>query len=444
MRTRTAAAVSIVLVSLGNPVSAQSPVERIAQAERYVDQAEGLALTDAIARAIEQEPLLRAARAQLDSVRGLAVQAELRPNPSVSFERREEPAGTDNLTMVGVEWPLDLFRKSARVDVAAREAAAAEREFEDRARLLAADVRDRYGAAAAAARDLAVLDDVIRTVGMRRDLLAARVEQGASPPLERDLVQVELQRFEALRALQAGRTDAAMFELKRVLGMRPDAALRIRDSLEDLVHGAAAGVAAGSDDGPGVGAGQRPDVLAAEARVAAAAARVERASQSGRLDMSVFGTYMRMDAGFPQQGISPDGGLERVRGVFHYVSAGARITLPLRNRNQGEVLAARADRDAAGATRDAARLQAETEVAVARARDAATQRALQAYDRDARTMARQNLTVIQQSHELGRLTALDVLAEQRRYLEFEQAYTETLRAAYEARAALRRAVGDVR
>jgi hypothetical protein len=39
---------------------------------------------------------------------------------------------------------------------------------------------------------------------------------------------------------------------------------------------------------------------------------------------------------------------------------------------------------------------------------------------------------------------LDVLTEQRRYLDVERAYTDVLREAYEARQSLRAAMGEVR
>ena len=41
----------------------------------------------------------------------------------------------------------------------------------------------------------------------------------------------------------------------------------------------------------------------------------------------------------------------------------------------------------------------------------------------------QNLAVVGQSHELGRVTVFEILAERRRYLDVERAYTEVLRAA---------------
>ena len=75
----------------------------------------------------------------------------------------------------------------------------------------------------------------------------------------------------------------------------------------------------------------------------------------------MFGMYMRMDAGFPQQGFSPSGALERVRGVFHYWSAGATVTLPIASRNQGNVAVAEAERTGAAAQLEAARLTAQAE-----------------------------------------------------------------------------------
>ena len=151
---------------------------------------------------------------------------------------------------------------------------------------------------------------------------------------------------------------------------------------------------------------------------------------------------MRMDAGFPQRGFAPDGGLERVRGQFNYWSAGAMLTIPVLNRNQGEVAVARAERTGAAAAYDAARLAAEAELASARARDERAREAVKIYGAGAQALARQNLTVVGQSYELGRVTVFEVLAERRRYLDVERAYTEALRAAYEARTALNRALGE--
>jgi outer membrane protein, heavy metal efflux system len=401
-----------------------------------------MSLEQAIALAIEQEPSLRAARSQVEVAQGTKLQASLRPNPSVSFERREEAGGTDNLTTIGVEWPLDLFRRSGRVAVADREITTVQLAVADRERVLAADVRTRYGDVLATIRDLALFDEIVAATQNQFDLLRSRVEQGASPPLERDLLDVELRRVQADRLLQTARTEAAVFELKRVLGMKADATLTVRDTFEAVVQRESAAATQVRDISTTVE--QRADVREAAARIETAVAKIDRAQSEGRFDVSLFGNYMRMDAGFPQRGFAPDGGLERVRGQFNYWSAGAMVTIPVLNRNQGQVAVAHAERTGAAAAHDAAQLAAEAEVASARARDERAREAVKIYGVGAQTLARQNLAVIGQSYELGRVTVFEVLAERRRYLDLERAYTEALRAAYEARTALNRALGEGR
>lgn len=442
MTRRIALSVLIATLLTGVSSSAQSPGGQAPLAGRFVDPVNGLSLEQAIARAIEHEPSLRAVRSQVEVAQGTKMQASLRPNPSVSFERREEPGGTDNLTTVGIEWQLDLFRRDGRIAVADREVATARLGVADRERTLAADVRTQYGDVLATIRDLTLLDEIVAATQNQFDLLRSRVEQGASPPLERDLLDVELRRVRADRLLQAGRTETAVFELKRVLGMKADATLTVRDSFADLVQRESA--VAPPFRNMSTTVEQRADVREAAARIETAVAKIDRAESQGRFDVSLFANYMRMDSGFPQRGFTSDGGLERVRGQFNYWSAGAMLTVPVMNRNQGEVAVARAERTGAAAIYDAARLAAEAELASARARDERAREAVKLYGAGAQALARQNLTVVGQSYELGRVTVFQVLAERRRYLDVERAYTEALRAAYEARTALTRALGDGR
>lgn len=433
MSVRVIAALFFTIVGLASTnVSAQT-------AGSFVDPVAGLSLDQAIARALAQEPSLRATRTTIDVARGMQVQAGLRKNPSVSTEFRGEPSGTDNQTMINVEWPLDLFRRDGRVAVADRELLAAEHAVADRERLLAADVRARFGEALIAVRDLTVLDALVDASRRQLDLLRARVESGASPPLERDLVDVEVRRLNADRSLQIGRVERAIYELKRVLGASPADPLRLADSLEDVVSrdSAVAPAAAAPEE-------RRPDVREAAALVAVADAKIDRAEREGRFDMTLFAGYTRMDSSFSQFGLSSAGTPERVHGLFNYVSGGVTMTLPMFNRNQGEVAVARAERVGALAMQEAASLSASAEISAARSLDQRAHEAVRLYGADARDLARQNLSVVRQSYELGRTTIFEVLAEQKRYLDLERGYTETLRAAYEARTALGRALGETR
>ena len=405
----------------------------------YVDARDGLGLDDAIRRALEREPGIRGARTEVDIARGLRQQAGLRPNPTLSFEHRAEPGGTDRLTTVGVEWPLDLWRRQGRIATADREIAAIEFAVTDRERMLAAEVRDRYGAAAAAARDVQVAEDLVATSERHLALVRARAEAGATPPLQADLIEVELRRLQAEHLLAVGRANAMLVRLKQSLGMAPEEPLLLRATLEDL---AAANLTDATTATPSTIA--RADVRQAEARIATAEARLDQARREGRLDVSVFGNYMRMDAGFPQLGFTALGTVERVRGQFNYLAAGAMLTVPLFNRNQGQVAAAQAERSGAVARHQAAELGARAEVAAARARESLARRAVALYSNDIRTLARQNLDVVNQTFELGRATVFDVLTERRRYLEIEQGYTNALREAWEAHADLKRALGELK
>ena len=438
MKTQHAAAVLLVYVFAFASISAAQPAASSRMSDRFIDARSGLSLDDAVRQTVEREPTLRSARADVDAAQGRRRQATLRPNPTLSLEQRQEPAGSDNQTMTQVEWPLDLFRRPSRIAVASRMIDVRERALDDRTRLLIGEVRERYGDAAAAVRDLGLADDAVELVSRQFDLLRQRASEGSVPLLERDQLEVELRRSEAERLLAAGRAEASLIALKKAIGLPMDAHMQLRDRLENLISAATAG-----DLGSLTAetASQRPDVRMADAEVKLTEARVADALAQARFDVTLFGGYMRMDAGFPQFGLDHLGGHVPIHGVFHYVTAGAMVTMPLRNRNQGEIAAARAEHAGAEARLEAVRLTAQADVAAADVQDAASRRAL-AVTGSVVELAARNLDVVRQAHELGRTSATDVLVEQRRYLDVERAHTTTMKAAYDAQVALMLARGE--
>ena len=402
---------------------------------QVVPAGDGVSLAQAIAIALTREPATRAARAEVEVARGMKLQAGLRANPTVSLERREEPGGTDTFTDIGIEWPLELFRRAPREAVADAEVTVAEHEEADVRRRVAGDVAAAYGEVAASVRELAVTDEVLAAAMKQLELLRARAAEGAIPALDRDMVDVEVRKIQAERMVQAGRSDRALVRLKRLLGMQPDSPLRVTQSLEELAPGDGEGNAKVS---------ARPDILASEARVRVEEQRLVAGRNEARPDVSVFGSYMRMDAGFPQRGFNAGGGPERVRGQFNYFTVGAMVTVPLWNRQQGSLAAATAAREGAEARLEAARLSAASEVAEARVWHEQARNAVSLYQDGIRPLARRNLETVRETYQLGRATVFDVLAEQRRYLDAERAYTEALADAYASRVSLSRAIGAIR
>ena len=63
------------------------------------------------------------------------------------------------------------------------------------------------------------------------------------------------------------------------------------------------------------------------------------------------------------------------------------------------------------------------------------------YEAGVRDIARRNLDIVRRSYELGRGSLLDVIGEQRRYLEIETAFTTVLKDLYDAYVEIERAVG---
>ncbi|MGE5836556.1 MAG: TolC family protein, partial [Acidobacteriota bacterium] len=439
-------ATGLLLVAANVAVADAQPPGQSESTNRYVDDAHGLTIDDLVALALEKAPSILASRARVEVARGDLVQAGLRPNPSASFEWRDEVGGVDNQSLVGMSWPLDLTRRDGRTNVARQQVVGAERIESDRERELAATVRRQAGHLLAAVRQLAVRESLSNAARQTRDLLAARAESGAGPPLDRDVGEVEWRRAEADLARQRAETDVALAELKALVGLPPESSLLLREGLEAMVgRGPVAGVPIELDAAAIARAmNTRPDVQAAESQIALAIARTDLLRREARPEVSVVGSYMRMDAGFPQFGLTAAGEPVPIRDVFHNVSFGAMVTVPWRNRQQGAIAASTAAETAARQEREALRLSVAAEIEAARVREEQARRVWEIYSGGLRDLALKNLEVTRESHRLGRATLVEVLAETRRYLEVETAYTDALLGILNARIALANALGVVR
>jgi cobalt-zinc-cadmium efflux system outer membrane protein len=398
--------------------------------------AQPLTVEDVVAQAMVEHPELLALRAEQDAATGRLRQAGLRPNPTLDLGF-QKALGPDNNAMVGVTLPLDLNgRKNGRVGVAEREIEVRRAHIAERERRLRADVRMKAGEALAVQRALETLGQVLAANRRALGVVRHRVQGGAAPPLDESLQLLEVNRLEASEVALRGRLDVLGLQLRAVaglpagppIGVRGDlAAVPARIDAEQAVREAILG---------------RPDLAVVRADAAMAAARVRKEEAEGRWDASVNVGYQRQDFGFDLQGVTASGSTRPIQDVFHYFGAGVSIILPVRNRNQGNIEAARAEVRAAERRQDLIDRIIRQEIAAAVAQDTAARRALDLYTRGVRTLAAQNFEIVRQAYELGRGTLLDVIAEQRRYLETENGYTEALKQVYDAAVELARATGN--
>ena len=163
------------------PLQQAQEVRRQPEAAHTWTNATGMALDEAIARALGAGAVASRGRAaDIEVARGQRQQAGLRPNPDADLRAaRRNREGPTVRRRVGVEWPLDLFRVGARA-TAERELAATRFAVADRERAAGRGRADCNTAiAAAAVRELSVADDLVATPQRQFDLLRRASSEGA-------------------------------------------------------------------------------------------------------------------------------------------------------------------------------------------------------------------------------------------------------------------------
>lgn len=403
---------------------------------RYLDQINGMTADAAVAFALENNGEIQALRKEVDAARALVKQAGLRPNPKLTADGAKQIGGMDNNQMAEVMVPLELGgRRAARVAVAKRELEIREFGLANQERLLASEVRVKFGGALAAIKKLEVTDQTLAAAQQGYDLVAARVADGKTAPLEQNIFLVEVNRLKSIREASEGKIEVAMFELRNMIGMKPEDPLRLRGDFINLI--APLPSLAESTDRA---VRERPDLQGVRTMEQLAAARIEQARSEGRIDASVKSGYQRMNSGFPLSGFDDRGLLRPIQDVFHYFTFGVEIDLPVRNRNQGAVEAATFEREAARRRIEFGELTIRREVSSAFARYNRAARSLSFIQNGVRDQASANLQVIRQTYELGSRTLLDYIAEQRRFLNVENELIDAELETYMANIEIMRAV----
>lgn len=403
---------------------------------RLIDPANGVTADDLVRYAFEHNGELAAARATIAEARARWRQAGLKHNPMLEASGTQAVTSSDNNLMVGIELPLELGgRRRARVTVAEREIALKEAEVRDFERRLAAEVRVKYADAIGATRNLKFTEYLLELTRNSHQLIRTRVELGKSAPLDQNLVWVELNKTDVMRIGFESKAEVAMLELKKVIGMSPEETLILRGEfeLERQPPPQSEALRRALES--------RPDLAAFRAAENIAAAQAGQARVEGKVDASIFANYERMNFGYNIRGFNDAGALAPITGIFHYATFGLRVTLPVRNKNQGLIEAAVAAEGAARKRREFAELAVRNEVAAAYARLERARAASVVYrDRVIDASAR-NLDVLRQAYTLGQKNLLDYITEQRRFIDVETGYTELLEENFGALVEIERVVG---
>jgi len=394
----------------------------------YLDLQNGMTADGAVALALENNGEIQALRKEVEASRAIVRQAGLRPNPKLDASGAKQINGADNNQMAEVMLPLELGgRRAARIVVAQKELEAREFELANQERLLAADVRVKFGEALAATKKLEVTEKTFAAGKQGYELVVARVTEGKISPLEQNIFLVEVNRLQSIRETAEGNVETAMFELRNMIGMRPEEPLRLRGDFDNLIA-TTPSISELTDNA----LRDRPDLQGARTVEQFAAAKIEQARSEGRLDASLKTGYQRMNSSFPVSGLDDHGVLRPVQDVFHFFTFGVEIDLPVRNRNQGAVEAAVFEQDAAKRRVEFGELTIRREVAAALAKYNRAARSLSIFQNGVRDQASANLQVIWQTYELGARSLLDYIAEERRFLDVENELVDAKFETYKA------------
>ena len=415
-------------------LSAQEPVAH--SSNSFLDPQAGATESELITRALAQNPTLAAVRQEIEMARGGVTQARLRKNPSLIVGGLQEVDGQDNRVSIGGTLPLELFgRRGRRTELAERKLDATRESVADRERLLTGEVGMRFGETLAAVRSLSFVEQLLQINRDFLKLMQDRVHEGSTPPLDADEVRVEVGRIDALRIDYQSKAEIALLRLKEVVGMQPDEMLRIKGSLDQPK------IPVDQNQLLQLAMAHRPDLAERRANEAIGVAELRQLQVEAKPDATVSVSYERPNSGFSQRAFGAAGNLSPIRQTFNYAVAGIEIALPAFNRNQGAIAADTAAIDAARSRIAAAGLAVRSEVAQNQVRYEGAQVRVAAYGSSVREQAKRNLEVVRQIYSYGRITLLEVITEQRRYIDIETGYTDVLLDAYLARVALEQVIG---
>ena len=334
-----------------------------------------LTLNEALARAVEANRAVLAARSARAIDLASRQAAGQRPNPEVSVEaERETPhwafGGTVPLEVAG--------KRQRRIDVANATLAVTDAETARITADVRSDVRRAYYQVVAAVRRVDISQELERIATRARDAAQERFQTGAAPRLEALQAQLVLSEVENELARAGGEIAAARAELNALLAFPSEAAPTLADALEG-------GPLPSAQDATAQAIAGNAELQVLEKQIEAERARVALAQALRRPDPSVSGT-LTYDA-------QPE---------FTYGwRAGVAIALPILTTGRADIAVAEATLNRAIADREARVQQVSGAVSAAVARAASARQAVQRYQDEILPASLQVEQMAQESYQSG-------------------------------------------
>jgi outer membrane protein, heavy metal efflux system len=402
----------------------------------YFDPLQGTSSNDLVRRALASNGELAAARIEIERWRARLRQAGLRPNPTLDLEQTSggyTGSTGDSETSIGVAMPLELGgKRRRRIELAQAELEAVEAEVADRERRLAADVRSIYVEALAALRELETTEHLNNLDLQTTRFVQARVNEGETAPIELNLLRVEVDRLRSRRALVEGRLKAALLRLKNLAGIPAAEPLRLRENLfTPVLPPPPTSLDAAID----IAGRHRPDLKLARLNEEVAQAGLSLARANSTPDVTAFSRYTLNRSSYEDSPVGVRNDRDKL------LTFGVSIGIPVFNRNQGAKAESAAAISQARTKREFLESVVRSEVESAYVRYEAARAAVATFEQGVIARSNDNIRIVRAAYELGQFSITDLLNEQRRLVDSQRDFTETLTEQYRALADLQAALG---
>ncbi len=369
---------------------------------------DNLDLEELLYLADRKNPEIAAARNQVGVATGNLWQAELYPNPRLTFEAENIP--TESLSLgrsensVAIRQPLII---GGRRKAAIRAASAARlrdivRLDGKRRRILGA-VRTAYFELLYLAESEALHLELLELASQTLATAQARFEERAAPESEKLKARVETERLKLSRRRRGYERGRVLTRLESLIGMEFSKG-RISGKLPQSHHSPSFELLWQKVEK------QHPQIIAAEKEIDVAVHRIEQFEAERLPDV-------RLRLAYGQLGETDD----------TFVEAGLSFPLPLFNRNQGKIMAARHQLAIARNEAQSVGNNLRNELASAYADFAAAQDQVESFKHSIIPAATKALSQVRDGYQAGRQSFLDTLDAQRTLSEARLAHIQGLR-----------------
>jgi cobalt-zinc-cadmium efflux system outer membrane protein len=403
--------------------------------------------TDLVEMALRQNREYLAVREKVSETQALLRQAGIRPTPTLEVEFSTgsplKSAG-ENEYSTGLFQPVETAgKRDKRIQVAQKAVELAQVDLDERRRQLRFEVQSQYIQALSATNKLAAIHNLISVSRNNYDLIHARVREGDAAPLDEKLLLVDSSRLDAQAASLLGQANSSLLELKRFVGLSGSDSLALPAVSDPSMTNSppTVGPIPSLAELQRIAMQNRPDLQILRLLEDQGGAEARLAQAEGRPDITASVRYIHRESQFPQLGLNSSGATVPLVDKDNILAFGLSVPIFTGNRTQGDVAAARSRQAEARLRREFLESSIPLEVESAYRHWEAASQAATLFASGVIAQGEDNLAVIRESYRLGQLPIVDILSEQRRFIDTQVAYIDAQADVEQAVAELERAVG---